>query len=178
MCVRSAKCLTSVFCFAAGLPSGPSTTIGFATERDTYLRGSEGKTLKITHMEKMNLVAPKAETLSRKDVKMIGNAVKDDKEATSLFVIVGHGRYKEAEDVNFAALTGSKESGDLITALAWTIMTRVEVRCLIKDAMELYGQFAAYPDDEVEERCYREGNFEKWEQYCADRRKEAEDGCK
>lgn len=133
------------------------------------------------------MVPPKAEKLSRKDVKMIGNAIKDDKDATSLFVIVGHGKYEEAEDVNFAALTGSKESGDLITALAWTIMTRVEVRCLIKDAMELYGQFAAYPDDEVEERCYREGNFEEWKQFCADRneeieeynanrRKEAEDG--
>ena len=119
---------------------------------------------------------PKAVKLSHKDVKMIGNAVKADKEATSLLVIVGHGRYKEAEDVNFAALTGSKESGDLVTTLAWTIMTRVEIRCLIKDAMELYGQFTAYPDDEVEERCYREGNFEKWKQYCEDRRKEAADG--
>lgn len=121
---------------------------------------------------------PKAEKLSRKDVKMIGNAVKDDKEATSLLVIVGHGKYSSAEDVNFAALTGCKESGDLISTLAWAIMTRVELRCLFKDAMELYGQFAAYPDDEVEERCYREGNFDKWVQYCNDRRKEAEDGRK
>lgn len=118
---------------------------------------------------------PKAEKLSRKDVKMIGNAIKDDKEATSLFVLVGHGKYEEAEDVNFAALTGSKESGDLITALAWTIMTHVEVRCLIKDAMELYGEFTAYPDDEVEERCYREGNFEEWKQFCADRKEEIEE---
>lgn len=118
---------------------------------------------------------PKAEKLSRKDVKMIGNAIKDDKEATSLFVLVGHGKYEESEDVNFAALTGSKESGDLITALAWTIMTHVEVRCLIKDAMELYGEFTAYPDDEVEERCYREGNFEEWKQFCADRKEEIEE---
>ena len=36
-------------------------------------------------MEKMNLVPPKAVKLSRKDVKLIGNAIKDDKEATSLF---------------------------------------------------------------------------------------------
>ena len=129
-------------------------------------------------MEKKNLVPPKAVKLSRKDVKLIGNAIKDDKEATSLLVIVGHGEYSSAEDVNFAALTGCKESGDLISMLAWTIMTRVEVRCLIKDAMELYGQFAAYPDDEVEERCYREGDYEKWVQYCNDRRKEAEDGRK
>lgn len=178
MCVRSPRCLTFVFCCAAGLQSGPSTIIGFAMERDTYLRGSEGKTLKITHMNEMRLVPPQAEKLSRKDVKMIGNAIKDDKEATSLFVVVGHGKYAETEDVNFAAITGSKEPEDLITALAWTIMTRVEVRCLIKDAMELYGQFTTYPDDEVEERCYREGNFEKWRRYCEDRRKEAEDGRK
>lgn len=126
----------------------------------------------------MKLVPPKAEKLSRKDMKMIGNAIKDDRDATSLFVVVGHGKYDEAEDVNYTAITGCEESGDLISTLAWLIMTRVDVRCLLKDAMELYGQFKAYPDDEVEERCYREGDSGKWKQYCEDRRKEAEDGRK
>lgn len=54
----------------------------------------------------------------------------------------------------------------------------IGVRRIIQDAMELFGQFTTYPDDGVEESCHREGNFEKREQYCEDRRKEVYNGRK